>query len=97
MDFDWDCLLGKFQPSQIILLGKFQPSQVVCTPRSRRSKIRCSRKTVCANDIQRVYRFMQSQHNVVHETSGPGPEISVHPGVTVFLSFFRDIFSGRKP
>ena len=58
MDFDWDCLLGKFQPSQIILLGKFQPSQVVCTPRSRRSKIRCSRKTVCANDIQRVYRFM---------------------------------------
>ena len=58
MDFDWNCLLGKFQPSQI-----------VCTPRSRRCKIRFSRKTVCANDIQRVYRVMQSQHDVVHGTS----------------------------
>ena len=30
MDFDWNCLLGKFQSSH--LLGKFQPSQLVCTP-----------------------------------------------------------------
>ena len=59
MDFDWNCLLGKFQPSQL-----------VCTPRSRRCKIRCSRKTVCANDIQRVYKVMQSLYNVVHGTSG---------------------------
>ena len=29
--------------------------------------------------------------------TGPGPEISVHPGVTLFLSFFCDIFSDRKP
>ena len=27
MDFDWDCLFGKFQPSQLVILAKFQPSQ----------------------------------------------------------------------
>ena len=30
MDFDWNCLLSKFQSSH--LLGKFQPSQLVFTP-----------------------------------------------------------------
>ena len=59
MDFDWNCLLGKFHPSQL-----------VCTTCSKRCKIRCSRKTVCDNDIQQVYRVMQSQRNVVHGTSG---------------------------
>ena len=58
MDFDWNCLLGKLQPSQI-----------VCTTLSRRYKIRCSRKTVCVNDIQRVYTVKQCQHNVVNGTS----------------------------
>ena len=58
MDFEWNCLLGKYQPSQL-----------VCTPRSKRCKIRCSRKTVCDNDIQLVYRVVQSQRNVVHRTS----------------------------
>ena len=47
MGFDWDCLLGKFQLSQL-----------VCTPCGKRCKIRCSRKTVCANDIEQVYRAM---------------------------------------
>ena len=47
MDFDGNCLLGKFQPSQI-----------VSTPSIRRCKIKCSRKTVCANDIQWVYSVM---------------------------------------
>ena len=47
MDFDWDSLLGNFQPSQLI-----------CTRHSRECKVRCSRKTVCTNDIQRVYRVM---------------------------------------
>ena len=47
MDFDWNCLLGNFQPSQL-----------VCTPHSSRCKIRSLRKTVCANDIQRFYRDM---------------------------------------
>ena len=47
MDFDWNCLLGKFQPSQLI-----------CTKCSKRCKVRCSRKTVCANDIQQGYRVM---------------------------------------
>ena len=42
----------------IVYSGKLLLSQVVCTPRSRRYKIRYSRKTVCANDIQRVYRVM---------------------------------------
>ena len=55
MDFDWNCLLGKFQS---------------CTSRSRRCKIICSRKTVYSNDIQRAYRVMQNQHNVEHETFG---------------------------
>ena len=59
MDFDWNSLLGKFQPSQL-----------VCTLCSKNCKIRCSRKTVCANDIQQVYGVMHSQHNVVHGTSG---------------------------
>ena len=59
MHFDWNCLQGKFQPSQL-----------VCTPRSSRCKIGSSRKTVCANDIQRFYRVMQSQRNVVHGTFG---------------------------
>ena len=53
-----------------VYLGKLQPSQVVCTSRSSRYKIRSSRKTVCANDIQRFYRVMWSQYNVVHGTSG---------------------------
>ena len=59
MDFDWNCLLGKFQPSQL-----------VCTPCSKRCKIRCYGKTVCANDIQQVDRVMQSQRNIVYGTSG---------------------------
>ena len=58
MDFDWNCLLGNVQPSQL-----------VCTPRSKRCKVRCSRKTVCAKDLQQVYRVMQSQIIVVHGTS----------------------------
>ena len=49
MDFDWNCLLGKFQPSQL-----------VWTPCSKRCKIRYSRKTVCANNIQQVYRVMSA-------------------------------------
>ena len=69
MDFDWNCLFGKSQPSQLVV-GTFQPSQLVCTPRSRRCKIRCSRKAACANNIHWVYRVMQSQHNVVRGTSG---------------------------
>ena len=59
MDFDWNCLFGKFQPSQL-----------VSTPCSKGCKVRCSRTTVCANDIQQVYRVLQSQRNVVHGTSG---------------------------
>ena len=59
MDFDWNCLLGKFQSSEL-----------VCTPFSKRCKIRWSRKTVCANDVQQVYKVMQSQRSVVHGTSG---------------------------
>ena len=59
MDFGWNCLLGKFQPSEF-----------VCTPCSKRCKARCSRNTVSANDIQQVYRVMQSQRNVVHGASG---------------------------
>ena len=59
MDFDWNCLLRKFQSSKL-----------VGTPCSKRCKIRCSRKTVCDNDIQQVYRFVQSQCNLVHGTSG---------------------------
>ena len=59
MGSDWNCLLGKLQPSQL-----------VCTPCSKRCKMRCSRKIVCANDIEQVYRAMQSQRNVVHGNSG---------------------------
>ena len=59
MYFDWNCLLGKLQLSQLI-----------CTLRRRKCKIRCSRKTVCSNDIQQVYKVMQSQHKVVQGTSG---------------------------
>ena len=59
MGSDWNCLLGKFQPSQL-----------VCTPCGKRCKMRCSRKTVCANDIEQVYRVVQSQRNVVHGNSG---------------------------
>ena len=81
MDFDQNCLLRKFQPSQI-----------VCTPRSRRCKTRCSRKTVCANDNQRVIglcrvSIMQSMDFLDKKLTGPGPEISVDPGVTLFLFF----------
>ena len=45
MDFDWNCLLGKFQLSQIF-----------CTQCSKRYEIRCSRKTCSANDTQQVSR-----------------------------------------
>ena len=91
MDFDWNCLLGKFQPSQL-----------VCTPCSKRCKVRCSRKTVCANDIQQFYRVMQSQRNVVHGTSGLKTDRILdlkYQSIQVSLSFclFCDIFSDRKP
>ena len=81
----------------IVYSGKLQSSQVVCTPRSSRCKIRFSIKTVCANDIQRFYRVILSQHNVTMELlykklTGPGPEISLHPGVTFFLFFFSLFF-----
>ena len=59
MDFDWNCLFSKFHSSQL-----------VCTPCSKRCKIRCSRETLCTNDIEQVYRVMESQRNVVHRTSG---------------------------
>ena len=59
MDFDCDCLLGRFQPFQL-----------VCTLHSRTYETRCSRRTVCANHYQLVYRVMKSWHNVVHGTSG---------------------------
>ena len=44
----------------IAYLGMLQPFQVVCTPRSRRCKIfdYVYLKSVCANDIPRVYRVM---------------------------------------
>ena len=81
MEFDWNYISGKFQPSQL-----------VCTSRIRRCKIRCSRKTVCANDIQCVYRgivsIMQDMELLDEKLTGPGPEISVHPGVTLFLPLF---------
>ena len=54
----------------IVYSGWLQPSQVVCAPRIGRCKIWSSRKTVYANDIQRFYRVMQSQYNVVHGISG---------------------------
>ena len=38
------------------LSGKLQPPQVFCTSRSSRCKTRSSRKTICANDIQRFFR-----------------------------------------
>ena len=55
---------------RIVYSGKLKPSQVVCTPRSKRCKIGCTRKTFGANDIQKVYRVMQNQRNVVNSTSG---------------------------
>ena len=42
----------------IVYSGKFERPQVVCTPCSKRYKSRYSRKTVCASDIQQVYRVM---------------------------------------
>ena len=45
-DFDWNYLLGKFQPCLLVR-----------TPHSRRCEIICSMKDVCANDM-RFYRFM---------------------------------------
>ena len=59
MDFDWNCLLGKFHPSQL-----------TCKTRGRVYKTRCSEKTVCINDIQRFYRVKQNQYAVVLATSG---------------------------
>ena len=44
MDFDWNCLIDKSQPSQL-----------VCTPCKKRCNIRCTKETVCANDIQQDY------------------------------------------
>ena len=59
MDFDWNCLLGKFQPSQL-----------VCTPRSTRYKIRYSRKTVCANEsgqnIRKQYQGLPQENLSLH-------------------------------
>ena len=84
MDFDWNCLLDKSQPSQFI-----------CTPRCRRCKIRCSRKSVLTTfsgfiGLCRV-SIMQYMELLDKKLTGPRPEILVHPGVTLFsvsLSLF---------
>ena len=43
--------------------------------------------------------IMQYMELLDKKLTGPGPEISVYAGVTLFLSFFFfcDIFSDRKP
>ena len=89
MDFDWNCLLGKFQPSQL-----------VCAPRSRRCKIDAQEKLLVLTTFSwfiglcRV-TIIQYMELLYKKLTGPQPEISVHPGVT--LSFFCDIYSDRKP
>ena len=58
MDFGWNCLLGKFQPSQLFIHHVVGDAKLD------------AQEKMFANDIQRVYRVMQSQHNVIHGTSG---------------------------
>ena len=55
MDFDCNYLLGKFQSSQFVCSEGCK----IILPYSKGCKIRCSRKIVCANGIQCVYRVMQ--------------------------------------
>ena len=93
MDFYWNCLLEKFQLSQL-----------VCTPCSKRCKIKldAEEKLFVLTTFSRFIGLskvgvMQYKELLNKKLTGPGPEISVHPSVTLFLSFFRDISSDRKP
>ena len=82
MDFDWNCLLGKFQPSQL-----------VCTPCSKRYKLDAQEKLFVLTTFSRfiglcrvsVMWYMELLDKRLTE---PGPEMTIHPGVTLFLSFF---------
>ena len=82
MDFDWNCLLGKFQPSQL-----------VCTVRIVDVKLGPQEKLFVLTifsafiGLCRV-SIMQYMELVDKKLTGPGPEVSVYPGVTFFLSFF---------
>ena len=81
MDFDWDCLLGNFQSSQLI-----------CTRHNRECKIRCSRKTVLMtfSGFIGLCRISTPYHMELlnKKLTGPGPEITLDPSVAVFFTFF---------
>ena len=74
-------------------MGKVRPSQLVVHHVIINVTLDTQEKLFVLTTFRRFIRVLQSQHNVVMERldkkpTGPGPEISVHQGVTLFLSFF---------
>ena len=74
-------------------MGKVGPSQLVAHHLVINVTLDTQEKLFMLTTFSRFIRVTQSQHNVVMERldkkpTGPGPEISVHQGVTLFLSFF---------
>ena len=94
MDFDWNCLLGKFQPPQLVWywaissrLGSFVHHVV------RDVKFDAQEKLFVLTTFSRFIglcrvRVMEYMELLDKKLAGPRPEMSVHPGVTLILSFF---------
>ena len=101
MDFDWNCLLGNFQLSQLIWaslsgLSLFAHHVVRDVKSDAQEKLFVLTKFSRFIGLCRV-NVMQYMELLDKKMTGPGPEILVHPGFTLFLSFFGDIFADRKP
>ena len=94
MDFDWSCLLGKFQPFQLVCywasssrLSSFVHHVV------RDVKFDAQEKLFVLTIFSRFIGLcrvsvMQYMELLDKKLTGSGPEISVHPGVTLILPFF---------
>ena len=98
MDFDWKCLLGKFQPSQLVWywasssrLSSFVHHvvrDVKFDAQGKRFLLTTFSRFIglCRVSVMLCIELLDKKLTV------PGPEISVHPGVTLILPFFVTFF-----
>ena len=95
MDFDWNCLLGKFQPSQLVCVYWASSSRLSSFVHHvvRDVKFDAQEKLFVLTTFSRFIGLcrvsvMQYMELLDKKLTGPGPEISVHPDVTLILHFF---------
>ena len=93
MDFDWNCLLGKFQPSQLVYWASSSRLSSFVHHVVRDVKFDAQEKLFVLTTFSRFIGLcrvsvMQYMELLDKKLTGRGPEISVHPGVTLILPFF---------